>query len=113
MTVKLTKATVLDVKRDLWASDTTQALVAAKYGITQTTISRIASGLLWGNVPWPDGSQGPMPERRALVRQIDRAGMTRSQFRDRVNQRVESELKRLRNKDQKAFDRVLRRILKG
>ena len=59
-TLGLTEIDVAGIKRDLWAGDK-QEKIAAKYEVTQTTISFIMDGRLHPRVPWPDGSLVGMP----------------------------------------------------
>lgn len=49
------------IKRLLWLGRT-QEEVAAILGVSQSTVSRIRSGRRYGDIPWPDGSTGPLPE---------------------------------------------------
>ena len=60
---KLTNETVLMIKEMLW-DGATQAQVAQAAGVTSPMISHIAMGRQRADVPWPDGSLGPMPPDR-------------------------------------------------
>lgn len=55
---------VLRIKEALWRGRATQADIAREFGTDQPTVSRIARGALYPLVPWPDGSNGHMPEER-------------------------------------------------
>lgn len=63
------------IKRALW-DGYRQADVAAAFTTSAATVSRIATGRLYPDVPWPDGSTGVMsPDRyRAAVRSAKAAG---------------------------------------
>ena len=54
---KLTAEAVLRLKQLLYEG-ASQTLVAKEFGLSQPHVSRIASGLLWDYVPWPDGRLG-------------------------------------------------------
>lgn len=49
------------VKMELW-NGVPGSDVAKAHGLSQQQVSYIKSGSNWADVPWPDGSTGPMPE---------------------------------------------------
>ena len=55
MPLFLTPEKVLRIKEDL-ARGVLQTEVAARHGVSQSQISRIASNRAWASVPWPEGA---------------------------------------------------------
>lgn len=66
----LAKKAVLHIKELLW-NGATQSQVASIYGITQPAVSRIVTGDSHPNVPWPDGSRGPAPHHKPLIKDFE------------------------------------------
>ena len=65
MPLVLTPEKVLRIKEDL-ARGVLQTQAAARHGVSQSQISRIASNRAWRSVPWPEGSTavaGTAPRR--------------------------------------------------
>ena len=60
---KLSAPEVQRVKEMLWQGSAQQD-VAAHFGVSQATVSRIQTGEQWTHVRWPDGSSGPLPVER-------------------------------------------------
>lgn len=57
----ITETLIGRIKESLFAKELTQMELASKYQVSQATISNIKNGKLGGEVPWPDGSVGMMP----------------------------------------------------
>jgi hypothetical protein len=68
------------IKIDLWAGHMTQSEIAAKYSVSQPTISRIFRGRDWQELPWPDGSLGHIPRERRATIHASRHRKTRYQY---------------------------------
>lgn len=65
----LSAVVVKEMKEKIW-NGARQETISLEYFISQATVSRIVSGKQWGQIPWPDGSNGAMsPERRMLLHQ--------------------------------------------
>lgn len=64
----LQDADARQMKQAIWEGVTNDA-VAGQFGISSLTISRVRSGAAYRDVPWPDGSFGPLPpmQRQALA----------------------------------------------
>ena len=61
---------IVAIKRSLW-NGAKQVEVARAIGVSQPTVSNIATGYRGGHIPWPDGSFGPFPQsRRAELARI-------------------------------------------
>lgn len=60
MTTILTSELVKEIKGNIWQG-LSHEKVAKMFYISQPHVSRIAKGTQWTNVPWPDGSVGPIP----------------------------------------------------
>ena len=58
---KLTVADVVEIKERIWHGEK-QRSIAEAFGVSQTTISNILRGYQWGEVRWPNGDVGHMPE---------------------------------------------------
>jgi len=56
----LSRGDAAQIKRRVWGGELFNA-VAREMSIHPSTISRIASGELYSDIQWPDGSQGPLP----------------------------------------------------
>lgn len=70
MQFDLTHATAL--KAQLWTGKTIPALARSfRPKISAATVGHIRAGLRWAEAPWPDGSEGAMPKKRA--REIEEA----------------------------------------
>ncbi|MAH45955.1 hypothetical protein CMI37_08990 [Candidatus Pacearchaeota archaeon] len=54
---------IVQIKDAIWAGEKQRA-IAQNFGVTQTTISRIATGDEYFDTAWPDGSIGPLPINR-------------------------------------------------
>lgn len=57
----------VSVAKRLLFEGRSQLDVAALTGISQPTLSRIRAGKSHADVPWPDGTCGPMPEKDAAI----------------------------------------------
>jgi hypothetical protein len=58
-----TDAATIKVVKDMLFAGKPQERISAVTGVSQSTISRVKAGKSHGEVPWPDGSIGPLPER--------------------------------------------------
>lgn len=68
-----TYAEVKQIKRLLWEGHLTQTAIARRYKTSQPTVSRIAQGSWWADVPWPDrGTGGMSPERDRVTKESRR-----------------------------------------
>lgn len=54
---------IVAIKRSLW-NGAKQVEIARAIGVSQPTISNIATGYRGSHIPWPDGSFGPFPTTR-------------------------------------------------
>jgi hypothetical protein len=57
----LTDADASEIKRRLWDGET-QVTISKLMNVPPNTISRIYSGMIYGNIQWPDGSDGRHPQ---------------------------------------------------
>ena len=74
MPLVLTREKVLRIKEEL-ARGVLQTEVAARHGVSQSQVSRIASNRAWASVPWPDGaSAGAAAEGRKRDGRREREG---------------------------------------
>lgn len=102
-----------EIKRDLWEAVLGQRAIAAKHCINQSNVSRIKEGINWAEAPWPDGSKGAMPRKRWQEIKLERLQLPEHEKRQRIVDRVEEELRRLREAEKESFDAELRRILRA
>lgn len=68
---KLSEEDVKAIKHTLWMGWGKYSDIASQYYLSTPYISWIATGRVYANVPWQDGSTGPMPQYRK--EQIQRA----------------------------------------
>lgn len=54
----------VEIKALLWEGNLRQNEIAAKFAISQSTVSKIKKGQSWFYAPWPDGRIGPFPVDR-------------------------------------------------
>ena len=81
---------IQDIKDALW-NGARQDMLAQKYSISQTTISRMVRGLRHSSVPWPDGSLGAFPHARLKELRRARSGQKESERKKQPDQRSETE----------------------
>ena len=67
--LQIRKDKVAEIKLALWEGSLSQTVIAAKFDISQATISRIYRGVSWRWLPWPDGTQGGFPQTRLDILQ--------------------------------------------
>lgn len=68
----LARAEVVEIKRLLVEGTQSQRQIARIFGTTQPTISRILSGEMWADVPWPGGSPpAPTLTKMQGVRELE------------------------------------------
>ena len=79
--------TARQIKGLLWKG-TSQERVAVLTGASQSTISRIKAGKAHENVPWPDGSLGPMPESQTREPEWSADASRLLAFPDMMQQRI-------------------------
>lgn len=60
---KLTLAEAIDIKAMLWEGEK-QRDIAARFGVSQTTVSSICRGYQWPEAVWPDNTKGRMSDER-------------------------------------------------
>lgn len=75
MRFRLADEDVLEIKKAYWEG-ATQDQLAFTYNVSQATIYRIVKGKQRADVPWPDGSRGPLSQARQLEiisRRLDQA----------------------------------------
>lgn len=79
------------IKEKLW-NGTIQRVVAEEANLALPTIQSIIRGSIWYNVPWPDGSVGPMTDERrreiSLIRYVNTRKKTRH-FKSAIAMRYE------------------------
>ncbi len=59
---RLLRNDIFEIKKRLYNNET-QLAIAEVFRIHQSTISRIMSGFIYANYPWPDGTTGPLFRR--------------------------------------------------
>lgn len=81
------------IKEHIWKGEVL-TLIATNFNISQTHVTRIKNGEAWGNIPWPDGSTGPLPpgqaktikflqkEKKGKTSLLEHPGITLSLFSD-------------------------------
>lgn len=65
-TVKLNESQVRVIKRRIWFG-ATREILSGEFGVTIGQICNIGAGFKWKDIPWPDGSFGGLPDKRARM----------------------------------------------
>lgn len=69
---------VREIKARLFNGFETQEVVAFEHGVSQALVSRIARGFAHYDIPWPDGSTGPLPAYRRTEKDMLKRRQRRS-----------------------------------